>query len=942
MSDLTDIDIENILDCLNEQGYEYKLSKEELKKILKQNTKKSVISNITEEQLENDKINKSDNIEEETEYDISNINSTLENNEEDNEINSKIENEIENEINETLQDETENNINDLSVNKKDNKKDTIKIVNLEIDIDDIETEINNNIEKTIHETLHDTNNINLNEDYNKLDLDKLIQLSNEKLKKAIYKKDELKKKQTSINENLKNIRNKLEQNYNTILETQGKISDNYMSKLGNIRDKLKKRISEKNKFLNKTEDFTDKSEPILKNNNNRSKKYTIPPLNLNKIDKSNNHSTEKYTDIHDKLMIRTKLNNPPPPPQFQSYRPNDTIINHMQNNKYSNIDPENWYQSKYGQQNRYKSPQHRPVPPPPPSSRFQSPNYGPLSDRYNSGQYISPLDKYASAQYGSTTNRGSPYYTSITDKYGSPLLTPSRQYQNYERNNKFRPRSNSIYEHKTSDKYVDFDELCKKYEEKDDYNKPIEHEFVITVPPSSSSNAMELINNALDKFEREIYMDESKSEKSTLKSFFDKLKNYKKTPLPKYDKEEMMYYDSLSEEKKTKVDKLELKISQINNIKTPLRFRVLQSNLPLYNKSMIINKIEDLFSNKLMGGSEITKYSNWINSLLKVPFKKYKKLPIDVETSTDENIGDYLIDVKKTLDTAVYGHTKTKEQVIQIIAQWITNPNCIGNCIGIQGVMGNGKTTLVKNGIAKAIGRPFAFITLGGCSDSSFLEGHNYTYEGSMWGKIVDVLMECKCMNPVFYFDELDKVSETPKGEEIINSLIHLTDSSQNNQFADKYFNGVEFDLSKSLFIFSYNDITKINPILLDRLICIKTEAFELDDKIHIAQNYLLREIYEQLKIKEDTYKITDENIKYIIETYTNDEGGVRTLKKHLYNIFSKFNLLNLTKNDDSIKYTFNLDKDVLEKKEITNEIIDTFIKEKEKEKDEYYKTFYM
>ena len=101
-------------------------------------------------------------------------------------------------------------------------------------------------------------------------------------------------------------------------------------------------------------------------------------------------------------MIRTKLNNPPPPPQFQSYRPNDTIINHMQNNKYSNIDSENWYQSKYGQQNRYKSPQHRPVPPPP-SSRFQSPNYGPLSDRYNSGQYISPLDKYASAQYGSTT-----------------------------------------------------------------------------------------------------------------------------------------------------------------------------------------------------------------------------------------------------------------------------------------------------------------------------------------------------------------------------------------------------------------------------------------------------------------------------------------------------------------------------------------------------------
>ena len=653
-----------------------------------------------------------------------------------------------------------------------------------------------------------------------------------------------------------------------------------MTKLGNIKNNLKKRISEKDEYLKDTqreyikrEREYNNNEVILKNNNNPNKRFTVPPLNLDKI----NQTTNRYDYIHNKIMDRTKINKPPPPPQFQSYSQNDTILNHMQNNRYSNIDSENWYQSNYGQQNRYKSPQHRPVPPP--SSRFQSPNYGSLSDRQFAGQYTSLLDRYASTQYGSKIDRTSPYYNSIIDKYGSPLLTPSRQYQNYERNNKYRPRSSSIYENKSSDKYVDFDELCKKYESKyqnkDDFeydkDKPIEHEFVITVPPGQSSNAMELINNALDKFEREIYMDESKSERSTLRNFFDKLKNYKKAPLPKYDKEEMAYYDSLSEERKTKINKLELKISQINNIKTPLRFRVLQSNLPLYNKSMIINKIEDLFSNKLMGGSEITKYSNWVNSLLKVPFKKYKKLPIDVETSTDENIGDYLIDVKKTLDTAVYGHTKTKEQVIQIIAQWITNPNCIGNCIGIQGVMGNGKTTLVKNGIAKAIGRPFAFITLGGCSDSSFLEGHNYTYEGSMWGKIVDVLIECKCMNPVFYFDELDKVSETPKGEEIINSLIHLTDSSQNNQFADKYFNGVEFDLSKSLFIFSYNDITKINPILLDRLICIKTEAFELDDKIHIAKNYLLREIYEQLKIKEDTYKIEDDNIKYIIETYTND-----------------------------------------------------------------------
>ena len=119
------------------------------------------------------------------------------------------------------------------------------------------------------------------------------------------------------------------------------------------------------------------------------------------------------------------------------------------------------------------------------------------------------------------------------------------------------------------------------------------------------------------------------------------------------------------------------------------------------------------------------------------------------------------------------------------------------------GPMGNGKTTLVKEGIAKMINRPFEFISLGGATDSCYLDGHSYTYEGSIPGKIVDIVKKAKCMNPVIYFDELDKVSETPKGEEIINLLIHLTDFSQNDHFIDKYYNNIPIDLSKALFIFS-------------------------------------------------------------------------------------------------------------------------------------------
>ena len=168
---------------------------------------------------------------------------------------------------------------------------------------------------------------------------------------------------------------------------------------------------------------------------------------------------------------------------------------------------------------------------------------------------------------------------------------------------------------------------------------------------------------------------------------------------------------------------------------------------------------------------------------------------------------------------------------MQMVGQWIANPDAIGSAIAIHGPMGTGKTTLVKEGISKILNREFAFIALGGATDSSFLEGHSYTYEGSTWGKIVDIIIQCKSMNPVIYFDELDKVSDTPKGEEIIGILTHLTDTSQNSKFHDKYFSEIDFDLSKCLFIFSYNDERKVNPILRDRMYRINTTGYNKEEK---------------------------------------------------------------------------------------------------------------
>ena len=281
-------------------------------------------------------------------------------------------------------------------------------------------------------------------------------------------------------------------------------------------------------------------------------------------------------------------------------------------------------------------------------------------------------------------------------------------------------------------------------------------------------------------------------------------------------------------------------------------------------------------------------------------------MPIDNKNTFEEK-REYLQKTYETLDGAIYGHEDAKTHILQVIGKWIKNPESQCNVLALQGPMGNGKTTLVKEGISKAINRPFAFIALGGASDSSYFDGHSYTYEGSHWGRIVDILINLKCMNPVIYFDELDKVSETYKGDEIIHLLTHLTDPSQNSLFQDNYFPGIHFDLSKALFIFSFNDESKIDRILKDRMYVINTKGFKPNDKISISRNYLLPELYYTFLFSKDDIEFSDETILYIIEKHTNKEEGVRNLKRCIEGIIAKVNIYYLTGNADKVDLNFKI-----------------------------------
>ena len=366
------------------------------------------------------------------------------------------------------------------------------------------------------------------------------------------------------------------------------------------------------------------------------------------------------------------------------------------------------------------------------------------------------------------------------------------------------------------------------------------------------------------------------------------------------------YFHNLTTvEKKSYIKDIE-SLNKIRDSNIPLKFKVLKSHMPETTKAYALSLIEK--AENETDSSEIHKMTKWIEGLILIPFDKY--IPMlnkdrEIEASEDpfKFNREYISNVHKCLNNAIYGHVDAKFHIIQLVARWLKNPDSTGNVLAIQGPMGNGKTTLVKDGISKALDRPFAFISLGGASDSSYLNGHSLTYEGSIWGRIADILIKSKCMNPVIYFDELDKVSETTKGEEIINLLTHITDFSQNERFQDNYFSGIDLDLSKILFIFSFNDEGKVNRILKDRMHVINTKGFKVKEKIKISNEYLLPKLYESFKFTAKDIIFPENILEHIINQYTYKEEGVRNLQRCLENIISKINMYsmyNIVENKDT------------------------------------------
>jgi ATP-dependent Lon protease len=402
-------------------------------------------------------------------------------------------------------------------------------------------------------------------------------------------------------------------------------------------------------------------------------------------------------------------------------------------------------------------------------------------------------------------------------------------------------------------------------------------------------------------------------------------------PKQKAESEMEYFKKKLSNKEQRRIMKDLEEINTHIMIDRPYRLALLQSKIPTKYKATVMQKL-NLLKSMDTCDSEYFKLKNWVDQFMRIPFGKYAILDVNMAHGLDACQG-FMDNSMKILNECAYGLVDAKMQILQMIGQWIANPGAMGTAIALKGPMGTGKTTLAKYGISKILNRSFSLVPLGGATDEAVFVGSPYVYEGSGPGIITKILSANQEMNPCILFDELDKVGEGEKGREIIGILTHMTDSTQNDQFHDKYYPDVDFDIQRAVLLFSYNDESMVNPILRDRMYSIQTKGYDTKEKITIANDYLLPKIREQVNFKKEDVIIPDATLEYIITNtgLTKSEDGVRNLKRCLEVIHTKLNLFRLVSDNSDNLFTKNIDLKVKFPFTVTKKDVDALIKTEEK-----------
>ena len=263
---------------------------------------------------------------------------------------------------------------------------------------------------------------------------------------------------------------------------------------------------------------------------------------------------------------------------------------------------------------------------------------------------------------------------------------------------------------------------------------------------------------------------------------------------------------------------------------------------------------------------------NYLDTILDLPWGKYTKAKMSMEKAHD------------ILEKDHYGLKKVKERILEFLAVHMLNPDIKGQIICLAGPPGIGKTSIAKS-IAKAMGRKYARVSLGGVRDEADIRGHRKTYVGAMPGRIITALQQAGSANPLILFDEIDKLCSDIKGDPS-SAMLEVLDSEQNNAFRD-HFIEVPFDLSKCVFITTANNVSAIPGPLLDRMEVIELPSYTAEEKFHIAKEHLVPKQLKEHGLKGTQLKIEDGAIDEMIQYYTK-EAGVRGLERYIASLCRK------------------------------------------------------
>lgn len=335
-----------------------------------------------------------------------------------------------------------------------------------------------------------------------------------------------------------------------------------------------------------------------------------------------------------------------------------------------------------------------------------------------------------------------------------------------------------------------------------------------------------------------------------------------------------------------------------------IRERILDLHTNDLNKSVIFKHYNNM---KRSDSNSTEYYKNQIFVDLSLSYPWSKQFNIN-DTIKEQPIPQFIEKIRRNLDKEIYGMNSVKNEIINMVCKFITNPTSERNNIALCGAAGVGKSKFIKV-LSDTLGLPMKTISLGGVKDSSFFLGHGYVYVESGPGKILQNVIDSKISNPILYFDELDKVSETDNGKDIFSFLCYLTDPTQNKKFTDHYFYGMHFDLSKIFYVFTFNDINKIDKILVDRLNIIQVSTPNEDDIIEILEKHCVPEIVKNIGIQKNV-TFSKSSIRNIINYVSVDKSVTSGIREY-YRIIEKI-LLELNKNILLNIESFVLEQDII------------------------------